>query len=243
MDLKKILKPFGNPKKFLETFPNYIKFLQDYSRYSKLRGSEKIKKIFPQLHDSHESNPIDSDYFYQDTWAFKKIYNSGAKNHTDVASMATFVGYLTSFAKVTYIDIRDLKLNLENYKFKKGSITSLPYEDNSIDSLSCLSVAEHIGLGRYGDRLDPKGTQKGCKELQRILAKGGNLYFALPIGKPKVLFNAHRVHSVEQILKYFDELKLIEFSYTDSKGNFIQNVDPRSLDLSQDVNGLFHFTK
>ena len=36
-----------------------------------------------------------------------------------------------------------------------GDLTSLPFANGSVGSLSCLHVAEHVGLGRYGDRLDP----------------------------------------------------------------------------------------
>jgi hypothetical protein len=85
--------------------------------------------------------------------------------------------------------------NLDNFISKRGSILLIPYENNSIKSLSCLYVAEHIGLGRYGDPLDPFGTKKAAKELSRVLALDGNLYFSLPIGKPKLYFNAHRIHS------------------------------------------------
>jgi hypothetical protein len=104
-------------------------------------------------------------------------------------------------------------------------------------------VAEHIGLGRYGDPLDPLGTFKACKELQRVLASGGNLYFALPVGKPRVCFNAHRIHSPDQILEYFAELKLVEFSFVNDEGHFLQNVEP---DIARDAKygcGLFQFTK
>ena len=29
--------------------------------------------------------------------------------------------------------------------------TSLPYNNNSVEALSSLSVIEHVGLGRYGE--------------------------------------------------------------------------------------------
>jgi hypothetical protein len=33
-----------------------------------------------------------------------------------------------------------------------------------------------------------------------------------PVGKPKIIFNGHRVYSYEQIIQAFDEMKLVEFS-------------------------------
>jgi hypothetical protein len=132
---------------------------------------------------------------------------------------------------------------LENLDSKKGSILSIPFKDNSVNSLSCLHVAEHIGLGRYGDPLDPLGTKKACKELSRVLAINGKLYFSLPIGNPRVCFNAHRIHSVKQIIAYFKDLELVEFSGIDDECKFKTDIDLSELEGANYACGLFLFTK
>lgn len=104
-------------------------------------------------------------------------------------------------------------------------------------------MAEHIGLGRYGDKLNPYGTRKACKELQRILAPGGNLYFSVPVGKPRVCFNAHRINSPKKIVEYFRALKLVELSAIDDQNNFVENIDIDTLENSSFTCGLFWFTK
>jgi len=169
-----------------------------------LEGAEALilRETLPRIHDKISSTPIDPHYFYQSIWAFKKIYESNNEDHVDIGSDVDFVGLLTIVKKVTFVDIRPLLLDLENFTSLKGDILSPPFEENSVLSLSCLHVAEHIGLGRYGDTLDPLGTKKSCNQLSKILAPGGNLFFSLPIGKPKVLFNAHRIHSPQQIIDY-----------------------------------------
>jgi SAM-dependent methyltransferase len=116
-------------------------------------------------------------------------------------------------------------------------------ESNSVRSLSCLHVAEHIGLGRYGDPLDPHGTLKACRELARVLAPGGNLYFSLPVGKPRLCFNAHRIHSVGQILDYFRDLSLVELSGIDDERRVMLQMEKSALDNADYGCGLFHFTK
>ena len=126
--------------------------------------------------------------------------------------MVAYVGMLTAITQVTFIDIRPLPVTLANFDSRAGSVLALPYADNSIVSLSCLHVAEHVGLGRYGDPLDPEGTKKAARELARVLALSGHLYFSLPIGQPKVCFNAHRIHSPRQILDYFAGLPLVGFA-------------------------------
>jgi len=234
-----------DPTKLARGPIEFLGYLKDWIRYSKMEGAEPIKLIntYPCLYEKTSTTAFDSHYFYQDIWAFRKIFESKCKLHVDVGSKISFIGLLSVITNVTFIDIRPLLVNLESLNSKKGSILSMPYNSNSIDSLSCLHVAEHIGLGRYGDSLDPMGTKKAAEELTRVLKPNGNLYFSLPIGKPKLCFNAHRIHSTEQILSYFSSLHLIELSGVDDNGNFIQNINKKILDSCEFGCGFFWFTK
>jgi len=239
------IQPIWDPMKTLNSILRYPGFIKDLIRYSRISDAEKISFLDTQpcLNEKTKTAKFDTHYFYQDIWASKRILESKVLTHIDVGSRIDFVGFLSAFTEVTFVDIRPIETELENFKSIKGDILSLPLKDNSVSSLSCLHVAEHIGLGRYGDSLDPLGTEKACKELSRVLTKGGNLYFSLPIGKPKICFNAHRIHSSEQILQYFDGLKLVEFSAVDDKGVFRENIDIDVLKDKDYACGLFWFKK
>lgn len=239
------LRPIFDPIVFIRGLLNYPWFLRDLARYKNLPGAEKIKltNTFPCILDKTEKQPFDSHYFYQDIWAFDKILKSSAREHIDIGSRIDFVGFLSTVVPVEYVDIRSLETDLKNLKFIKGDILRLPFETDSVESLSCLHVAEHIGLGRYGDKLNPKGTIEASKELSRILAPGGNLYFSLPVGKPRLCFNGHRIHSPRQILEYFSNLKLVGFSGIDDVGKFIENADIKNFETNDYSCGLFHFVK
>ena len=209
-------------------------------------GSEpvKLRDTYPCLFDRTATTSVDSHYFYQHIWAFEKIFNLKPKVHVDVGSSVDFVGLLSVITNVRFVDIRPLDVsNMANLESVKGSILEMPYKNESLESISCLHVAEHIGLGRYGDPLDPLGTGKAAAELSRCLAQGGNLFFSVPVGKPKLCFNAHRIHSPRQILRYFEGLKLVEFSGTDDNKRFMQNIDPEVLEDSRYACGMFWFTK
>lgn len=220
-------------------------YLKDMIKYKRMNGAEKIKLIdtYPILDEKTKKTKIDKHYFYQSAWAAKLIYESKTEKQVDVGSQINLIGDLCAFTKVTFIDLRPLDAKLENLESKKGSILKMPYKNNSVKSLSCLHVAEHIGLGRYGDPLDPQGTIKACKELTRVLEKGGHLYFSVPVGKPRLCFNAHRIFSPDNILQYFKGLTLVELSGVDDNGNFKRN---RKIQEMKDWSygcGLFHFTK
>jgi len=239
------LVPQGDIINWSKSGARYFGYFNNVIKYSQMENAEKIslKNMYPCLHDKTKKHSIDSHYFYQDIWCFKKIFDSKVKNHVDIGSQHNFVGFLTSITNVTFVDIRPLNVRLKNFNSKKGSILSLPFENNSIPSLSCLHVAEHIGLGRYGDPLDSLGTQKAAEELVRVLASKGNLYFSLPVGKPRLCFNAHRIHSPQKILEYFDGLELLEFSGIDDEGRFCEKIDISVLKNSDYGCGLFWFTK
>lgn len=239
------ISAFLDPIKFMKAVPNLISFLFEWMRYKQLPHAEKTRLIdsYPNIHDKTSTTPFLRHYFYQDIWAFRNVVNSHTEWHVDVASRIDFVGMLTTVTHVTFIDIRPLLADLINFDSRAGSILAMPFDDNSVPSLSCLHVAEHIGLGRYGDPLDPEGTKKACKELARVLAVGGNLYFSLPVGKPRLCFNAHRIHSPSQILEYFSDLTLVQLSGIDDDNHFFQTIDQTILDNSDYACGLFHFTK
>jgi len=240
-----LVNPTASMKLRLKDFAKYIAFSGDLRRYQKMPRAEKIswRDLYPCPRERTSTTAFDTHYFYQNIWAFCKIHASGAPAHVDVGSKVDYVGFLSTIMQVTFIDIRPLVTDLPDLASKAGSILEMPYPSDSIPSLSCLHVAEHIGLGRYGDPLDPLGTVKACRELKRVLAPGGNLYFGLPIGRPRVCFNAHRIHSPDQILEYFSGLKLLEFSLVDDAGHFRQNIEPaHGRDLKYGC-GLFQFTK
>lgn len=211
-----------------------------------MQGAEpiRVRDMYPELFDKMDVYSPVGHYFYQDIWAFTRIHSSGTPLHVDVGSNVVYVGFLTAVAEVEFVDIRPLVApGLKNFKSIRGSVLDMPYETDSVRSLSCLHVAEHIGLGRYGDPLDPSGTKKAAAELARCLAKGGNLYFSLPVGQPRLCFNAHRIHSPAQILDYFAGLKLLEFSFCDDQKNFIENTSPEAAVKARYACGMFRFTK
>lgn len=239
------VKPVFNYHAVWEGIRNYRWYIRDWQTYQNMPNSEglTIEHAYPFLYNKVAVTPFDSHYFYQDIWAFKHVLRSGTSAHVDVASRDIYAGMLTAITQVTFIDIRPLNVTLDNFDSRKGSILDLPFDDNSVPSLSCLHVAEHIGLGRYGDPLDPLGTKKACAELQRVLAPGGELYFSLPVGRHRVQFNAHRVHPPQMIIEYFSALELVGFAAINDTGQFFAEADPDDYSKVGYSCGLFHFKK
>jgi ubiquinone/menaquinone biosynthesis C-methylase UbiE len=166
--------------------------------------------------------------------------------HIDMSSNLFFVTIVSAFLRVNFYDFRPVDINIKNFTSGSADLLNLPFNDSSIDSLSCLHVIEHIGLGRYGDTLDPAGDLKAINELKRVMKYNGNLLLVVPIGNPKIVFNAHRIYSYKQILEYFKDFELIEFSLiTDNKQyeDFIINANEEIANDQEYGCGCFWFRK
>ena len=226
----------------------YPRFWLDWLRFKNLGGAAKTLDLAPCLHDRTAVTGIDSHYFFQAIWGFKRIQSAQPVSHVDIGSDVRWVGMLTCITRVSFIDIRPLVIGLESYEGKAGSIVALPYPDGSLSSISSLHVIEHVGLGRYGDPLDPNGSIKACVELMRVLAPGGSLYVSVPIGESRVQFNGQRIFSVSDVLALFPELSLEELSIVDTFGGFQERVNPAKIELGHGQGldyglGMFVFCK
>jgi hypothetical protein len=203
-----------------------------------LRESE----IIPCLKDDTQGHmdycPI---YLMHTGWAARVLMESQPKQHTDFGGFLYFISIASAIVPIRFYDIRPVPIPLEGVTTGSADLTKLPFEDESIESLSCLHVMEHVGLGRYGDALDIQGDLKAAAELKRVVAKGGQLLIVLPVGKEaKIVFNAHRIYTYEQVIKIFAGLRLKEFSLV-FPPDFIRNADPEKCKKAEEVAGCFWF--
>jgi SAM-dependent methyltransferase len=206
--------------------PSYFRDMRIYKRTSSSLPTFDLKiwELLPILYDRRESAGVArGHYFHQDLWAAKKIFQRRPPDHYDIGSRIDgFIAHVLTFMPITVIDIRSLSSEIDGLQFIKDDATELTsFANNSIDSLSCLHAAEHFGLGRYGDQIDPSGCFKLMKSLQRVLRPGGRLYFSVPIGRERVEFNAHRVFAISTVVNSFAEVCFL-FLLSTTRGSFIR---------------------
>lgn len=205
--------------------------------------------LWPVIGEKYAYAGVVGNYFWQDLWAARKVVQSGVKNHFDIGSrLDGFIAHLLSAGiDVTMIDVRKFPTEIEQLHTIVDDATSLhQISDESIESMSALCSLEHFGLGRYGDPINPESCFQCFDNIQKKLKKGGRLYIAVPVGKERVEFNAHRVFYASTIVKCFNSLQLEEFSCT-AQGEIEYNVDLHEYDDDTHNGeyryGLFSFTK
>ena len=226
-------------------------FLRDYIEFKSKIKSDRFKisykDSYPCLFDKTSTTGFDPHYLYHPAWAARIVAELKPSKHIDISSILHFSTLVSAFVPVEFYDYRPAKIFLPNLKTEAGDLLNIPFETNSVESLSCMHTIEHVGLGRYGDVIDPDSDLKAASELERVVKTGGTLIFVSPItGKPRIEFNAHRIYSYDQIEAMFPGMTIKEFSLIpdDFKKNGIIKNASKELANAQDWGcGLFHFIK
>lgn len=162
-------------------------------------------------------------YFQQDLWAARWLSRRGVRDHVDVGSRVDgFVAHVLTFAAVTFVDIRPLDADVRGLRLQQGSITAMPFGSDSVPSLSSLHVIEHVGLGRYGDAVNPDGHLAAAAKLSRVLQPGGQLLLGTPVGRERLCFDGHRIFDPQTVIDMFSPLERDTFSLIDDAGRLLE---------------------
>lgn len=220
-------------------FSDYIKFINRNNN----RFILKFRDVYPRVLDKTTKTTFDRHYVYHTAWAARKLQYLKPSKHIDISSSLYFSAIVSAFIPIDFYDYRPADLSLSKLHSKSCDLMSLPFSNNSIESISCMHTIEHIGLGRYGDTIDPEGDTKAINELKRVVAKNGSLLFVVPVGIPKIEFNAHRIYSYGQIKEHFQDMTLHEFTLITDNGEFIENAKPDLVKTQKYGCGCFWFIK
>lgn len=229
-----------------------IRFLQDFLRFKALAAQTgrglplKWEDRYPCLYDRTAGTLFDRHYVYHTAWAARVIKRNGAVKHVDIGSSLYFAGIVSAFVPVDHYDYRPANLELSSLKTGGADLSLLPFATDSIESLSCMHVVEHVGLGRYGEPLDPNADLTAARELRRVLRHGADLLFVVPVGRPRTVFNAHRIYSYEAVIEMFPGMELRSFALVPdepSAGGLIEPADPHLADRQSYGCGCFWFRK
>ena len=244
-----LIQSFGvDPRKFgpsLASIPTYIKA---YTKVRKLTSAAWPIELMPALGDRGETaGSATGHYFHMDLWAARQVFAGNFRKVVDIGSrMDGYVAHVLSFRDIEVFDVRPLPNNITGMVFTQADMmnpASLP--ENYADCVTSLHAIEHFGLGRYGDPIDLDGWARGLASFSKILAPKGTLLLAVPVGRQRIEFDAHRVFDPRTIMLETDKLglELISFSGVNDKGEFIDKADPDAMGKMHYGCGCFVFKK
>jgi hypothetical protein len=212
------------------------RFWSDYRQITRLNSAAgnpwNIQANYPCLQDFYgQSGVARGHYFYQDLYVAQKIFRNAPTRHVDVGSRIDgFVAHIATFREIEVLDFRPLVSLVPNIVYHQCDLLDIPSRLREYcDSLSCLHVLEHVGLGRYGDPVDLDGHAKALGNLVAMLKPGGTLYLSAPFGAERIEYNAHRVFHLATIRDLIERsLKIVEFSMVDDAEDLHVDADLHS---------------
>ncbi len=228
----------------LPRFPSEIaRFLSDLRAFRsalRARGRDDVVEVHPVLFQRGIASTFDAHYVYQSAWAIRRILARKPTEHVDISSNIPYVAALSAAVPVRFCEYRPPEIRLPGLTTEHVDIAKLPFADGSVASLSCLHVLEHVGLGRYGDPLDPEGLERACREIARVTAPGGFVFLSVPVGRARVCFNMHRVSAPDLLPSLFGPaFHLREFCVVTDDRRYLEDVRPADFAAQDYACGLY----
>jgi SAM-dependent methyltransferase len=252
-DFPVVVRSYGWLTRLVEAAVELPRFLGAARTYRASTGSGHRfeldwRHVSPYLHEAEATAGFDRHYLLHTAWAARVLQTLRPGEHCDISSSLYFSALVSAFVPVRFFDYRRVTLSLTGFSAGTADLLGLPFETGSLNSLSCMHVVEHVGLGRYGEPLDPDGDLRAIEELQRVVAPGGALLFVVPVaGSPRLVFNAHRIYTLPMVLDRFaEQFALREFALIPddpADGDLVTSPPPDLLDRQAYGCGCFWFEK
>ena len=232
------LQTFGfDWSRFFATLKGLRRYWLGYRQLKELNSRSrefwKIRPSYPCMEDFYGPGGVASGhYFHQDLYVAQRIFAKAPVKHVDIGSRIDgFVAHVASFREIEVMDLRPVSSRVPNIVFHRFDLLNVSANYLEFcDSLSCLHVLEHIGLGRYGDRIALNGYSLALENLVKILKPGGTLYLSAPFGSQAVEYNAHRIFHLNTLQELIEKhFSIVEFSMVDDAGELKTSADLRQV--------------
>lgn len=199
--------------RFLSDLPKLRRYLEELRLFESLGG--KIDAWSIHLHEDDEfAGAVSGHYFWQDIVVAQWVLSQKKKLVADIGSrLDGYVAHVASSQRIFVIDIRPIKKNIPNVEFIKDDIMNYQSK-RKFEIVTSLHTLEHIGLGRYGDSIDPNGHIKSFGTLAKLILPKGHLVVSFPINsKTTIEFNGQRLIGIQEPLRWAEEhhLKFVKF--------------------------------
>jgi len=170
-------------------------------------------------------------------WLASKLNSHGGRRTIlDIGSKKITNAILSASHDVTAIVLRNCHDRLSNVKYVIHDVSyRLPFKDKCFDTFTSMVSLPLVGLGRYGDRLDPNCLIHLIAELDRVMKKDSELIFSFCLGKDMLHFNNGWFLELDTIKKIFGPWRLRDY-LVDNFSSPYNEMDLATERYSQDAN-------
>lgn len=229
----------------LESLQSRVERFEELARRSGRRGMPIARIDSAPSGQARAVDPVpDPVSIHRSAWIANALATSQPKRHVDISDSPLLAAIVGAFVSTHWYGYGAAPLKLAGSPSNTVNPLDLPFRAAGVPSISCTGIIERLGLGQEDCELDPDADLKAMEELKRIIAPDGSLLLVLPIGKPCVLFDSHRIYSFGQVLDCFEAFDLEEFAVIpDAGAGLVLNPDHRLADRQTCGAGCFWFRK
>jgi hypothetical protein len=225
MNLKQFIPPIII--KIINKFYILRQFMDIYIYIRKVKKGSSLFPIKVKLVGNCAGDPTE---FFSHYEAFSFFVNNDLKNLVskklsilDVGSPKMFTSSISVYHNVSSLVLANPSDNLSNTKYITHDVSNeLPFQNNSFDIFTSTVSIPLLGLGRYGDKVDPNAIENFIQELSRVMRNGSTIYISMCLGHNILCFNNGYYLTIEKIESLFFNFKLKEYLIDMWSG---QNVD------------------
>jgi len=196
-------------------------------------GVEKIKNIF-------KKNEIDNfielaknkklGYYGEVAMQIHVAFDEYLVKNQTIAVMGSTSPICESFclaygAKPVTIEYKEI--DCDDERIETYTVKEFYKNPKLCDFAISISSFEHDGLGQYGDPIDPYGDIKAMERMKHTVKKNGIFFLAVPIGKDRIDWNAHRVYGSVRLPMLLENWKTVATVGFDESMYTILPQDPR----------------
>jgi len=125
-------------------------------------------------------------------WAARKLQRDSEVRGRilDLGSPKMMCAMLSVTHDVTSVVLADCSDTISAVRYVRHDVADpLPFESGSFDAFTSTVALPLVGLGRYGDRLDPNCLPRLIRELDRVMTREADLLISMCLGPSFLAFN------------------------------------------------------
>ena len=145
-------------------------------------------------------------------WVANRLAQRGVPRRIlDIGSPKMQNAMLSASHDVTAVVLADADDRFSRVKYVYHDVTErLPFDDAVFDCFTSTVAIPLIGLGRYGDRVDPNAIPNLIIELGRVMTDAAELLVSLTLGPNMLAFNNSWYLDLETTKRLFAGWTLVE---------------------------------
>lgn len=200
--------------KYTNIGQNHMNMKRKFYNFIVYSGLKVLSSVFPDIHMSIPLKP--SDRFLEYPFAIGRLPEKGSKL-LDIGSAGSFFPLMVAAMgyDVTACDLRPYEilnsLTFKNFRFIQYDLCKSPLLEERFETITCISVLEHIGLGgRYGVGKEENADLKMMEQIKKLLKPFGHAIVTVPYGIAETIAPYHRIYDYARIKMLESGFKVIE---------------------------------